>query len=133
MGMRSIVGGHGTPTLRLAATAEAAEAAGLCVAVVFNLIDWASGRSWTTGNAVGFIVLEVIAAAGVAWVASGLARSRPWSRTPAVITQLFTVMIAIWLLEAHRYSWGLPALALAVAGFAGLFAPASLRALNRER
>ena len=133
MGVRFTVGGHGPPTLRLAAAAQAAEAAGVCVAVVFNVIDSAAGRAWTTGNAIAFIAVEVIVAAGVAWVASGLARVRPWSRTPAVITQLFTVMIAIWLLEAHRYGWGLPALALAVAGFAGLFAPASLRALNRER
>jgi hypothetical protein len=117
--------------LRLAAAAQAGEAAGLCVAVVFNVVDSATGRASTAGNAVGFIVLEVIVAVGVAWVAAGLARARPWSRTPAVITQLFTVMIAIWLLQAHRYGWGLPALALAVAGFAGLFAPASLRALNR--
>jgi len=119
--------------LLVAAGAQAAEAAGLCVAAVFNLVDWASGRAWTTGNAVGLTVIEVIVAAGVAWVAAGLYRSRPWSRTPAVMTQLFTVMIAVWLLEAHRYGWGLPALLLAVAGFAGLFAPASLRALNRQR
>jgi hypothetical protein len=117
--------------LRLAAGAQAAEAAGLVVAVVFNAVDSATGRSWTTSSAAGFIALEVIVAIGVAWVASGLARARPWSRTPALITQLFTVMIAIWLLEAHRYGWGVPALALAVAGCAGLFAPGSLRALNR--
>jgi hypothetical protein len=50
-----------------------------------------------------------------------------------VLTQVFTIMIAVWLLEAHRYGWGLPVLGLAVAGLAGLFAPASLRALNRHR
>jgi hypothetical protein len=119
--------------LRVAAAAQAAEAAGLVVAVVFNLVDWASGQAWTTGNAIGLSLVELIVAAGVAWIAAGLARVRPWSRTPAVLTQVFTVMIAVWLLEAHRYGWGLPVLLLAVAGFAGLFAPASLRALNRNR
>ena len=49
------------------------------------------------------------------------------------MTQVFTVLIAIWLLEAHRYGWGIPALLLAVAGLAGLFAPSSLRALARAR
>ena len=39
------------------------------------------------------------------------------------MTQVFTVMIAVWLLEAHRYAWGIPALLLAIAGLAGLFAP----------
>jgi hypothetical protein len=119
--------------LRVAASAQAAEAAGLCAAVVLNAIDSASGRAWTASNAIAFIAVEAIVAIGVAWIASGIARARPWSRTPAVMTQVFTVMIAIWLLEAHRYGWGVPALLLAVAGLAGLFAPASLRALTRER
>ena len=121
----------GARILFLAVAAQAAEAAGLCVAVVLNVIDSASGRAWTAANAVAFIVLEVIVAIGVAWIASGIARVRPWSRTPAVMTQLFTALIAIWLLEAHRYDWGVPALLLAVAGLAGLFAPASLHALTR--
>jgi hypothetical protein len=131
--MRSSEGAHATPMLRVAAAAQAAEAAGLVVAVVFNLVDWASGQAWTTGNAVGLSLVELVVAAGVAWTAVGLARVRPWSRTPAVLTQVFSVMIAVWLLEAHRYGWGLPVLLLAVAGLAGLFAPASLRALNRDR
>jgi hypothetical protein len=118
--------------LRVATAAQAAEAAGLCVAIILNVIDSASGNDWTSSNATAFIVLELIVAIGVAAVAAGLARVRPWSRTPAVLTQLFTVMIAIWLLEAHRLAWGIPALLLAIAGFAGLFAPASLRALNRS-
>jgi hypothetical protein len=46
---------------------------------------------------------------------------------------VFTILIALWLLEAHRWGWGLPALLLAVAALAGLFAPTSLRALNRRR
>jgi hypothetical protein len=118
--------------LFLAAAAQAAEAAGLCVAVVLNVIDSASGRAWTASNAIAFIVVEAIVAIGVAAIASGIARVRPWSRTPAVMTQVITVMVAVWLLEAHRYGWGVPALLLAIAGFAGLLAPASLRALARS-
>ena len=132
MGLRSGDSPEGAPgMLRLAAGAQAAEAAGLCVAVVLNAIDSASGRAWTTSNAIAFIVLELIVAIGVAWIASGIARARPWSRTPAVMTQAFTCLIAIWLLQAHRFAWGVPALLLAVAALAGLFAPASFRALTR--
>ena len=120
------------PMLRVAAAALAAEAVGLCVAVVFNVIDSASGNSWTTSNAIAFIVMEFIVAVGVAWLASGVARIRPWSRTPAVMAQLLTAAIAVWLLEAHRYAWGVPALLLAIAGLAGLLAPSSLRALARR-
>jgi len=85
----------------------------------------------TTSNATAFIVLEAIVALAVAWIAWGIARLRPWSRTPAVMTQVFTILIAIWLLEAHRWGWGLPALLCAIAALAGLFAPTSLRALSR--
>jgi hypothetical protein len=118
--------------LLTAAAAQAAEAAALCVVIVLNVIDAASGRASTASNAIGFIVLEAVIAAGVAAIAAGIARRRPWSRTPAVMTQVFTVMIAIWLLEAHRYAWGVPALLLAIAGLAGLLAPSSLRALARQ-
>ena len=124
---------QGAPMLRVAAAAQAGEAACLCVAIVLNVVDSVSGTDSTASNAVAFIVLEVIVAIGVATVAAGLARVRPWSRTPAVMTQLFTILIAVWLLQAHRYGWGVPALVLAVAALAGLFAPASLRALTRER
>ena len=115
-----------------AAAAQAAEALGLCVVIVLNVIDSVSGNTWTASNATAQIVFEAVVAVGVAWVAYGIARARPWSRTPAVLTQVFTAMIAIWLLEAHRYAWGVPALLLAIVGLAGLFAPSSWRALARR-
>jgi hypothetical protein len=129
MGMRS---GEGRPPLlSLAAAVLALEAVGLCVAVVANLIDDAAGRTATASNAAGFIALEVIVAIGVALIAVGVARVQPWTRTPAVLIQVITGIIAIWLIQAHRYDWGVPALVLAIAGLAGLLAPASLRALAR--
>jgi hypothetical protein len=118
--------------LLTAAVAQAGVAASLCVVIVFNVIDSATGNAWTASNAIGLIVFEAVIAAGVAWIASGIARVRPWSRTPAVMTQLLTGLIAIWLLQAHRYAWGVPALLLAIAGLAGLLAPSSLRALARQ-
>ena len=132
MGMRSGESRDGAPAmLWLAAGVQAAEAAGLCVVVVFNAIDSASGRVSTTANAIAFIVFEVIVAIGVAWIAWGVAHVRPWSRTPAMMTQVLTGVIAVYLLQAHRFDWGVPALLLALAGLAGLFAPASFRALAR--
>ncbi len=119
------------PLLPVAVAAVALEAVGLCVAVVADIVDDVSGKTSTASNAAGFIVLEIVVAIGLACIATGIARLRPWSRTPAVIVQAFTVLIAFWLLQAHRYDWGIPALVLAIAVLAGLFAPASLRALNR--
>ena len=118
--------------LLTAAVAQGAEAAALGVVIVLNVIASASGDASTASNAIGFIVLEAVIAAGVAWIAVGITRRRPWTRTPAVMTQVLTGLIAVWLLEAHRYAWGIPALLMAIAGLAGLLAPSSLRALARQ-
>jgi hypothetical protein len=120
------------PTLTLAAVVTALEAAGLCVAGVFSATDTAAGQSYHASSGIAFTAFEFIVAAGVTWIAFGIARMRPWSRTPAVMTQVITGVVAIYLLQAHRFGWGIPALVLAVAGLAGLLAPASLRALTRS-
>ena len=131
MGVRSATG---SPSLLwLAAAAQGLEAAGLLVVVAVNLSDLAGGQTDQRSNAIAFIGVEVIVAIGLALIAAGIARVRPWSRTPAVMTQVFAVIIGIVLIQAHRLGWGLPALLFAVAGLAGLFAPTSLQALHRPR
>jgi hypothetical protein len=117
--------------LLVAAGAQAAEAVMLLVAATASIIDAAAGRSSQESNGVALIVLEFIVIVGLAWVAVGLARVRPWSRTPAAITQGLTGIMAIILLQAQRFDWGVIALLLALAGLAGLFTPASFRALIR--
>ena len=129
MGMRS---GEGAPwMLRLAAGVQAIEAAGLCVAGVLTAVDAAAGRSAQASSGIALTLLAFIVAAGLAWIAWGIARLQPWSRTPAVLTQVLTGVIAVYLLQAHRFDWGVPALLLAITGLAGLLAPASFRALSR--
>jgi hypothetical protein len=131
MGMRSATG---SPNLLwLAAAAQGLEAAGLLVVVAVNLSDLSGGQTDQKSNAIAFIGVEVIVAIGLAAIAAGIVRVRPWSRTPAVMTQVLAVIIGIVLIEAGRLGWGLPALVFAVAGLAGLFAPTSLRALNHPR
>jgi hypothetical protein len=117
--------------LRLAAGVQAAEAAGLALAAVLGAVDVAAGRSSQASSGVALVLLELIAVAGLAWIAAGIARVRPWSRTPALMTQVLTGVIAVYLLQASRFDWGVPALLLAVAGFAGLLVPPSFRALTR--
>jgi hypothetical protein len=117
--------------LLVAVGAQAAEAVLLLVAAVLTIIDAAAGRSYQESSGIALIVLEFIVVAGLAWIAVGLAQVRPWSRTPAVMTQVFTGIVAIWLLQAHRLDWGPLALLLTLAGLAGLLTPASLRALAR--
>jgi hypothetical protein len=83
------------------------------------------------GAGIALTVFALGTAAGLAAIAAGLAQARPWSRTPAVMTQLFVVIAGVILLDGHRPEWGVPALVLAAACVAGLLTPASLRALNR--
>ena len=129
MGMRSATGSP--KLLSLAAAAQGLEAAGLLVVAAVNLSDLAGGQTDQRSNAIAFIGVEVIVAIGLALIAAGIARVRPWSRTPAAMTQVLAIIIGVALVEAGRLGWGLPALVFAVAGLAGLFAPTSFRALSR--
>ena len=129
MGVRSAT--DSLNLLWLAAAAQGLEAAGLLVVAAVNVSDLAGGQTDQRSNAVAFIGVEVIVAIGLAAIAAGIARVRPWSRTPAMMTQVFAVILGIVLIQAHRFGWGLPALVFAVAGLAGLFAPTSFRALSR--
>lgn len=121
--------GQRLTTLRAAAAVQLAEAVLVLVATALAGIDVIGGRSYHVNSGIALTVIGVACAAALAWVAIGVTRSRPWSRTPALLTQLFVGIVGIYLLQAHRLDWGGLAVALAVAGFATLLAPPSLRAL----
>src|SRR5215469_9650381 len=97
------------PTLRAAAVVQGAESVLVLVATV------------------------LAAVAALALVTVGLARARRWSRTPALLTQLFAGIVGIYLLQGHRLDWGLALVVLAVLGFAALLSPPSLRALTGDQ
>lgn len=118
--------------LRVAAVAQAAEAVVLFVAAVFAAVATADGKSYERVSGIALTLIAVGTAAGLGAFAVGLARARPWTRTPVVMTQLFIGGAGIYLVDGHRLEWAIPALALAVICLAGIFAPASLRALNRS-
>ena len=117
--------------LRLAATAQAIEAVGMCVAAAFAAVATADGQSYQQASGIALTLIAIGTAAMFAAFAAGLAKAKPWTRTPVVMTQLFVVIAGITLLDGQRPEWGVPALALAAACLAGLLTPASLRALNR--
>ena len=117
--------------LRLAAAAQAIEAAGMCVAAVFSAVSTADGRSYQRASGVALTLIAIGTAVVFAAFAVGLAKAKPWTRTPVVMTQVFVGGAGIYLLNGHRLDWGIPTLLLAVTCLAALFTPASLRALNR--
>src|SRR5215475_962021 len=124
--------GHSPGTLRSAAVVQAVESAVVLAGAVLAGVDTAAGRSYQTGSGIALTAIGVASAAALALVARGLARARRWSRTPALLTQLFFGIVGIYLLQGHRLDWGVPVVVLAVAGLAALLAPPSLRALTGE-
>jgi hypothetical protein len=117
------------PSLLGAAGVQAADALIVLVASVLAGVDTASGQSYQRASGIALTLIGLATAAALAWVAVGLSQGRRWSRTPAGLTQLFVGIVGIYLVQGHRYEWGIPSLALAAAGFTLLLMPASLRAL----
>lgn len=117
-------------SLLAAAVIQAMEAVAVLAAAVLAGIDAGSGRSYHASSGVALTVIGVVTALLLGLVASGVARSRRWSRTPALLTQLFAGIVSIYLVQGHRYDWGVPGLVLAVAGMVTLLVPPSMRAFT---
>ena len=117
--------------LRLAAAVQAAEALGMCVAAGFAAASTAGGQSYQRASGIALTLIAVGTAVVFAIFAVGLARAKPWTRTPVVMTQLAIGAWGIYLLKGHRPDWGVPMLVLAACALTALFTPAALRALNR--
>jgi len=118
--------------LRLAAALQALEAVGLCVAAGFAAVATADGQSYQRASGIALTLIAIGTAAAFALFAAGLAKARPWTRTPVVMTQLAIGAWGIYLLKDHRLEWGVPMVLVAACCLAALFTPASLRALNRS-
>src|SRR5271165_4980710 len=70
--------------LRVAAAAQAAEAVGMCVAAAFAALSTADGESYQLASGVALSLIAICTAALYAVFAAGLARAKPWTRTPVV-------------------------------------------------
>lgn len=125
-----------TPTappleLRVAAAVQAVEAAGLLVAAGLAAAATAAGKSYERSSGIALTLITVATAALFAAFAVGLAKARPWTRTPVVMFQLAIGAWGVFLLTGHHYEWGVPMLLLAAATLVCVFTPRALRALNR--
>jgi peptidoglycan/LPS O-acetylase OafA/YrhL len=120
-------------TVLAAAVVEAIEATGLLLAAILAGIATAAGHSYQTASGIAITLIGVGAAVLLAFVAHGLRRARRWSRTPAMLTQLFAGIVAVYLVQSGRLDWGVPGIVLAVAGVVALLSPASVRLLTPGR
>jgi hypothetical protein len=115
-----------------AAGVQAVEAAVVCVASVLSAVDTAAGKSYQLGSGIALTVIGFATVAALGWVAVGLAKARPWSWTPAMLVQLFTLIIGIYLLQSRRYDWGTAAVVLPLAAAVLLLLPGSLDLYGRK-
>jgi hypothetical protein len=117
-------------TITVAVVIEALEAVLVAVAAVLAAVDTGRGASYQLSSGIAITVIGLATAVGLGFVANGLRGPRRWTRTPALLTQLFTGIVGIYLLQGGRYEWGVPTIAAALVGFGVLLAPASTRALT---
>jgi hypothetical protein len=117
------------PSLLGAAAVQAADAVIVLAASVLAGVDTIAGQSYQRGSGIALTFIGLGTAVALAWVAWGLYQARRWSRTPMALTQLFVGIVGVYLVQGHRYEWGIPSLALAIIGFALLVTPSTLRAL----
>ncbi len=103
------------------------------MASVLAGIDAAEGRAYERASGIALTIIGIGTAAMLGFIALAVLRGRRWSRTPALLTQLFTGIVGIYLLQAPRLDWGIPAILLALAGFGMLLAPPSFRILTPGR
>jgi hypothetical protein len=120
-------------SVRAAAVAQAVEAVGVLAASVLAGIATANGHSYERASGIAITLIGIATAVALALVARALRDGRRWSRTPAFLTQLFTGIVAIYLIQSGRLDWGIPAIALAIAGLAALLTPASIDVLTPGR
>lgn len=118
------------PTITGAAVVEALQAIAVLLAAILAGVATGEGKSYQNSSGIAITLIGVATAIGLGYVAIGLVRTRRWSRTPALLTQIFTGIVGIYLVQGERYSWGIPALVLSVAGFVLLLVPPSIKALT---
>jgi hypothetical protein len=116
-----------------AAIVEGIEAVSVLAASVLAGVATANGHSYQRTSGVALTIIGIVTAIALALVARALRAGRRWSRTPAMLTQIFTGIVAIYLLQSGRLDWGIPAIVLAIAGLGALLTPASIEVLAPGR
>jgi len=116
-----------------AAIVEAVEAVAVLVASVLAAVATARGHSYQLTSGIAITLIGIATSIGLALVARAVRSGRRWSRTPAMLTQLFIGIVAIYAIQSDRLDWGIPAILLAIAGLVALLAPASVDMLTPGR
>jgi hypothetical protein len=119
-------------TLTAAAAVEAAE--GLIALGFGFFVGWETivGKPLDPASAIGVTLFAFLAGAGMLAVARGLLRADRWSRSPAVLTQLFALPVSVSMLQGSQYALGVPLIVLAVVALVLVLCKPSNDALVHE-
>lgn len=113
--------------LLVAATGLAALGFGLSIAVETALGHWQN-----LATAVSVSALTAGGGLLIGWIARGLWTGQRWSRSPAVLTELFALPVSVSLIQSDQPLWGWPLIAVAVLALALLLSRPVLVALYAE-
>jgi predicted alternative tryptophan synthase beta-subunit len=116
-------------TLSAAAAVEALEGAAVLAIGLYVGVEAIIGRPHDLASAVALALMAVLAGIGILAVGRGLWQVRRWGRAPALLTQIFAVIVAVSMIQSGRQALGAILIVVAVAGAAALLSPPTTRAL----
>lgn len=108
------------------------ESLGLLAAAVFYVVEVVVATEDDALRALVSAGLALVAAASLGLVARGLRAGRRWARSPALVTNLLVLPVAVGLLQGGRWYVGLPLLLLGLAVLVLLFLPSTAAALDED-
>ncbi|WP_283134041.1 hypothetical protein [Rhizohabitans arisaemae] len=116
-------------TLTAAAVVLALEGLTSVVLGGYVAVQTVIGKPEDVTSSIALAVFGLGAGAALLWVAKGLLDALRWSRSPAIVTQIFALPVSISLIQAGAYLWGVPLVLVAVAGLVAMFSPPTTNAL----
>lgn len=119
-------------TIAVAAAVLAAEGLFALVLGGYVAVETLIGKPTDTVTSLAVAGFGLLTGAGLLWVAVGLWQMLRWSRGPAVVTQIFALPVAISLIQAEQYGYGVPLVAAVAVALVTVLAPPSTRALMGE-
>jgi hypothetical protein len=115
--------------LSAAAAVEVVEGVGVLAAGCYVGAEAIAGRPHDLASAVALGLMALLGGAGIIAVGWGLWRVRRWGRAPALLTQIFAVIVAVSLIQSNRQILGGVLVVAALAGAIALLSPPTTRAL----
>jgi predicted alternative tryptophan synthase beta-subunit len=119
-------------TLSAAAVVEALEGAAVLAVGLYVGAEAIVGRPHDLASAVALAFMAVLGGAGIIAVGWGLWQVRRWGRAPALLTQIFTVIVAVSMIQSRRQVLGGVLVLVAVVAATALLSPPTTRALIDE-